>query len=131
MDDDLSNIRDRQDRLEGRVTHLEAKVDFEAGQRAKMDNDQGTVLAKLNAHEKSLSALRESQKEQGEELKEHGKVLKDHTKQLTEIKQDLVTVKVGVHAILDLLDANLAKRGLATRLSGRFTRRRDGDTANG
>jgi hypothetical protein len=36
-----------------------------------------------------------------------------------------VTVKTGVHAILDLLDTNLAKKSLADRLAGRLLRRRD------
>lgn len=40
-------------------------------------------------------------------------------------------VKVGVHAILDLLDANLAKKSRASKLAGRLTRRRDGAPGNG
>ena len=124
MNDDLSDIRGRQDRLEGRVTQLEVTVRREANLRAKMDNDQGTVLAKLKAHEKSLNALRAVQSD-------HTVLLNDHTVRLTRIEADLVTVKTGVHAILDLLDGNLAKKSLAGRLAGRFTGRRDGGAGNG
>ena len=41
MNDDFSDIRGRQDRLEGRMTQLEVTVRREANLRAKMDNDQG------------------------------------------------------------------------------------------
>jgi chromosome segregation ATPase len=111
MNDDFSDIRGRQDRLEGRVTQLESKVELEAGLRAAMDRELGTISAKLTAHQRSLNALQAVQS--------------DHTKRLTRIedrltgvegrldsveadlvivKGDLVTVKTGVHAILDLLE---------------------------
>jgi len=119
MSDDFSSIRDRQDRLEGRVAQLESKVELEAGLRADMDKELGTISVKLNAHQQSLNALQEVQG--------------DHTRRLTRIeedlstvKEDVATVKTGVHAILDLLNANLAKESLAGRLAGRFTKRRDG-----
>ena len=136
MNDDLSDIRGRQDRLEGRMTQLEAKVELEAGLRAAMDRELGTISAKLNAHQQSLNALQAVQS--------------DHTKRLTRIEDrltgvqdrltgvqdrltgvrdrlgnvetDLVTVKTGVHAILGLLDTNLAKKSLADRLAGRLLR---------
>lgn len=138
MSDDFSDIRDRQDRLEGRVTHLEAKVEREAGLRAAMDRELGTISAKLGAQQRSLNALAEVQS--------------DHTRRLTRIedrltgvegrldnveadlvtvKGDLVTVKTGVHAILDLLDANLAGKSPGGRRGGRFTRRRDGGSGDG
>jgi len=102
-----------------------------------MDKELDTISVKLNAHQQSLNALQEVQG--------------DHTRRLTRIedrltgvegrlgnveadlgtvKGDLVTVKTGVHAILDLLEANLAKKSPAGRLAGRFTKRRD-DGGNG
>jgi chromosome segregation ATPase len=88
---------------------LETKADEEARLRAAMDNEPGSISAKLNAHTKSLNALQEVQG--------------DHTRRLTRIedrltsiegdartlKGDMGTVKAGVHAILDLLNADLGK----------------------
>lgn len=125
MGDDLSGILHRQDQFDDRVTRLEFTVKEQAGLRADMDKELGDISAKLNAHEKSLNALAKTQSE-------HTKTLADHTSRLTRIEDrlgnvetGLETVKVGVHAILDLLDANLAKKGLMSRLAGRFTRHRD------
>lgn len=44
---------------------------------------------------------------------------------LGHVEESLVTVKVGVHAIVDLLNANLAKKSIAGRLAARFARHRD------
>jgi len=117
MPNDLAEMRDRQDRLEDRVTVLEVTVQKEAALRAKMDSDLGDVKATLNAHTGSLQALHDTQS--------------DHTRRLTRIEdrlgnvedrlgnvedrlgnveEQLGTVRVGVHAILDLLDAHLARK---------------------
>jgi chromosome segregation ATPase len=118
MTDDLAEMRGRQDRLDGRVAVLEAIVKEEAGLRAKMDSDLGEMKATLIAHKHSLQALHDTQS--------------DHTKRLTRIEsklgsiesklgsiegragsiegrvenieQALGDVRIGVHAILDLLD---------------------------
>jgi chromosome segregation ATPase len=131
MTDDLAQMRDRQDNLEGRVTVLEATVKREAGLRAKMDSDLGEIKATQIAHTRSLQALHDTQS--------------DHTRRLTRIedkvggledrlgnvedrlgnvedrlgrvegevgslKQQMGDVRIGVHAILDLLDAHLARK---------------------
>jgi hypothetical protein len=43
MSHDFSDLRHRQDRLEGRVAQLESKVELEAGLRADMDKELGTI----------------------------------------------------------------------------------------
>jgi chromosome segregation ATPase len=110
MADEMTVLRDRQDKLEGRVTVLEgrvtvlkASIEREAALRAKMDEDQSNITATLNAHGRSLQALHDAQQ--------------DHTRRLTrmegdlgDVKEDLGTVKIGVHAILDLLDTHLARK---------------------
>jgi chromosome segregation ATPase len=117
MADDLTEIRGRQDKLDGRVAVLEATVREEASLRAKMDSDLGEMKATLIAHKHSLQALHDTQS--------------DHTKRLTRIEnkvgsiegrvesienrvesieQGLGDVRIGVHAILDLLDTHLAQK---------------------
>jgi trimeric autotransporter adhesin len=124
MTNDLGEMRDRQDRLEGRVAVLEVTVKKEAALRAKMDTDIGDIKATVNGHTRSLQALHDTQS--------------DHTRRLTRIEdrlgnvedrlgnvegrlgnvegrlgnveEQLSTVRVGVHAILDLLDTHLARK---------------------
>lgn len=141
MADEMTVLRDRHDRLEGRVAVLETTVEREAALRAKMDEDQSNVAATLRAHTGSLQALHDTQQ--------------DHTRRLTRIEDrlgnvedrlgnvedrlgnvedDLVTVKekldtvhIGVHAILDLLDTHLAmKPRLSLTGLTRRARRQDG-----
>lgn len=69
MDDDLSDLRNRQTRTERRVAHLETKVDQETRSRVRMDKELGKVTAAVNAHTQSLNALRETQAEQGQLLR--------------------------------------------------------------
>jgi chromosome segregation ATPase len=137
MTDDFSDLRHRQDRLEGRVAQLESKVELEAGLRADMDKELGTISVKLNAHQQSLNALQEVQGDHTRQLARIEEGLGTVKEGLGAVKEDvatvrgdLVMVKTGVHAILDLLDANLAKKSLTGRLAGRFTKRRD-DGGNG
>jgi chromosome segregation ATPase len=136
MTDDLTELRGRQDRLEGRVTVLEATVKEEAGLRVKMDSDLGEMKATLIAHKHSLQALHDTQS--------------DHTKRLTRIEnkveniesrvgniegrveniegrvenieQKLGDVHIGVHAILDLLDTHLARKQGWVGLTGLLRR---------
>lgn len=118
MGDDFSNPGQWQDGIERRVSDLESKVDEQAGLRADMDEELGTISAAVKAHEKSLNALRETQVEQGKTLT----TIKDD---VAILKSDMGMVKIGVHSIHDLLNANLAKQSLASRLRSRFTRNRD------
>jgi len=131
MADDHTELRGRHDRLEGRVAVLEATVKEEAGLRAKMDSDLGEMKATLIAHKHSLQALHDTQS--------------DHTKRLTRIEdrvgniedrvgsiedrvgnieQVLGDVRIGVHAILDLLDTHLARKPGWASLSGLLRRNR-------
>ena len=124
MADEMTVLRDRQDNLEGRMTRLEGTVEREAALRAKMDEDQSNIAATLRAHTRSLQALHDTQQ--------------DHTRRLTGIEgrlgnvegrlgnvevrlgtvevrlgtveDDLRDVKIGVHAILDLLNTHLARK---------------------
>jgi chromosome segregation ATPase len=115
MADDFADIRDRQDRLEGRVTVLEVTVMEEASLRAKMDSDLGEMRTTLIAHKHSLQALHETQS--------------DHTKRLTRIEdkvgrleEQMGDVRIGVHAILDLLDTHLVRKPRWLRLPRRNRR---------
>ena len=152
MADEIAVLRDRQDKVEGRVTTLEGTVEREAALRAKMDEDQSNIAATLRAHTGLLQALHDTQQ--------------DHTRQLTGIegrlgsvevrlgsvevrlgsvevrlgsveddlvivKEKLDTVHIGVHAILDLLDTHLARKP-RLNLAGlrRRTRSQDGQAGD-
>jgi hypothetical protein len=120
----FSEMRGRQDKLEGRVAVLEATVKEGADLRAKMDSDLGEMKATLIAHKHSLQALHDTQS--------------DHTKRLTRIEgrvesiegrvgnieQGLGDVRIGVHAILDLLDMHLVRKPRRMSLAGLLRRNR-------
>jgi hypothetical protein len=149
MTDDLTGIRHRQDRLEGRVATLEARVDEEAGLRAQMDED----VSKLHIQKRMLQALIDTQGDHTAQLRNIDRKL-DNVElwmgvfkgrmelsesrltgvevrltgmedkitrvegrltgvegRLTGVEETLGNVNMGVHAILDLLNANLAVEG--------------------
>jgi len=120
----MTVLRDRQDKLEGRVTVLETTVEREAALRAKMDEDQSNLTATLKAHGRSLQALHDTQQDHTRRLTRiEGRLgnvegrLGNVEVRLGNVENDLVTVKekldtvhTGVHAILDLLDAHLARK---------------------
>ena len=110
MPNDLAEMRDRQDRLEDRVTVLEVTVQKEAALRAKMDSDLGDVKATLNAHTGSLQALHDTQSDHTRRLTRIEDRLGNVEDRLGNVEEQLGTVRVGVHAILDLLDAHLARK---------------------
>jgi chromosome segregation ATPase len=131
MAEEMTVLRDRQDRLEGRVTVLEATVEREAALRAKMDEDQSNLAATLKAHGRSLQALHDTQQDHTRRLTRIEGDLSDVKDRLGNVEvrlgnvevrlgnveEDLVTVKekldtvhIGVHAILDLLDTHLARK---------------------
>ena len=137
----MTVLRDRQDKLEGRVTVLETTVEREAALRAKMDEDQSNLTATLKAHGRSLQALHDRQQDHTRRLTRiEGRLgnvegrLGNVEVRLGNVENDLVTVKekldtvhTGVHAILDLLDAHLARKP-RLNLAGlrRRTRQQDG-----
>ena len=137
----MTVLRDRQDKLEGRVTVLETTVEREAALRAKMDEDQSNLTATLKAHGRSLQALHDTQQDHTRRLTRiEGRLgnvegrLGNVEVRLGNVENDLVTVKekldtvhTGVHAILDLLDAHLARKP-RLNLAGlrRRTRQQDG-----
>jgi chromosome segregation ATPase len=124
MTNDLADMRDRQDRLEERVSVLEVTVQEEAALRAKMDGDLGEMKATLNAHTRSLQALHDTQSDHTrrltrieddvrgikvdvKDLKEDVGGLKEHAGSVQEQLQD---IRIGLHAIVDLLDTHLARK---------------------
>ena len=137
----MTVLRDRQDKLKGRVTVLETTVEREAALRAKMDEDQSNLTATLKAHGRSLQALHDTQQDHTRRLTRiEGRLgnvegrLGNVEVRLGNVENDLVTVKekldtvhTGVHAILDLLDAHLARKP-RLNLAGlrRRTRQQDG-----
>ena len=153
MADEMTVLRDRQDRLEGRVTRLEGTVEREAALRAKMDEDQSNITAILGAHTRSLQALHDTQQEHTGQLSRiegrlgnvegrlgNVEVRLGHVEddlgvvkvRLGHVEEKLDTVHIGVHAILDLLDTHLARRSRRLRLAGPLRRaRRQDDPAGG
>lgn len=111
MGDDFSNLGQWRHDIERRVSNLESTVKLEAGRRADMGTKLDDILVKVKAHEKSLNALRETQAEQGQTLTEIKGRLGNVESDVSALKKDMGTVKVGVHAILDLLNTNLAQSG--------------------
>jgi chromosome segregation ATPase len=90
-----------------------------------MNKELGTISAKLNAHQQSLNALQAVQSDHTKRLTRIEDRLTGVEGRLGNVETDLATVKTGVHAVLDLLDTNLAKKSLADRLAGRLLRLRD------
>lgn len=113
-DDGLTDLRERQDRLEGRMSDLESTVEREATLRAAMDSD----LSKLRAHERSMQSLHDTQADHTRRLTRIEDDLKVVKGDVAELKEGLGTVKIGVHAILDLLDTHLARKPRWARLAG-------------
>jgi len=120
---------------------LEATVKEEAGLRAKMDSDLGEMKATLIAHKHSLQALHETQSDHTRRLTRIedkvgrvedrvGKVedrvgrIEDKVGKVEDrvgrIEEMLGDVRVGVHAILDLLDTHLARKPRWASLAGKF-----------
>jgi chromosome segregation ATPase len=129
MADDLTEMRQRHDSLEGRVAVLEATVKEEAGLRAKMDSDLGEMKATLIAHKHSLQALHDTQSDHTSRLTRiEEKVSNVEEKvsnvegRVSNIEEGLGDVRVGVHAILDLLDAHLVRKPRWASLAGLLKR---------
>lgn len=111
MDDDLADLKNRQTRTERRVSDLETTVKREAGLRATMDNELGTISATLKAHTQSLNALREDQSAQGKQL------------QRIELKVENTELAIGyLNGRMDLLDSSVNGRmdSLESSLHGRM-----------
>ena len=136
MAEEMTVLRDRQDKLEGRVSVLETTVEREVALRATMDEDQSNITATLRAHTMSLQALHDTQQDHTRRLTRiedclgnvEGRLgnvedrLVTVEEDLVTVKQDLGTVKIGVHAILDLLDTHLARKPRLS-VAGRLPRR--------
>lgn len=130
MDDDLSDLRNRQTRTERRVAHLETKVDQEARLRADMDEELGSISAAVNAHTQSLNALREDQAAQGQQLNhivtkiDNAELWMGHLNGRMDSLEGKVTGlggrMDGVETRLDQVDTRLD--GIDTRLDGVDTR---------
>ena len=114
MAGDLMNMRDRQDRLEGRVAVLESTVEQEATLRAGMDEE----LSGLKAQKKMLQALIDTQSDHTKRLTRVEDRLGSVENRLGSVEEEIGTVRIGVHAILDLLDTHLARKSMLARLAG-------------
>lgn len=95
--------RDEFTHLEQRVTRVEDRVESESGLRAMMDLDQSRVMARLDAQDRLLQALADTQSD-------HTALLSDHTARLARLEdgqQRLEStvghVRDGIETILDLL----------------------------
>jgi hypothetical protein len=95
--------RDEFDHLEQRVTRLEDRVDSESGLRAMMDLDQSRIMTRLDAQDRLLQALADTQSdhtarltrlEDGQQRAEVGQRQLGHT---------IGTVQNGIETILTLL----------------------------
>ena len=129
MADDLTTLRNRQDGLEGRMAQLEVTVEREASLRATMDEDLSNNAETLKAHRALLQALHETQQEHTATLAGHTATLAGHTSTLAghtatlaEHTATLADVRIGVHAILDLLDAHLARKSRRAGIAGMLRR---------
>ena len=136
MADDLTTLRNRQDGLEGRMAQLEVTVEREASLRATMDEDLSNNAETLKAHRALLQALHETQQEHTATLAGHTATLAEHTATLAghtstlaghtatlaEDTATLADVRIGVHAILDLLDAHLARKSRWASIAGMLRR---------
>ena len=114
MAGDLMNMRDRQDRLEGRVAVLESTVEQEATLRAGMDEE----LSGLKVQKKMLQALIDTQSDHTKRLTRVEDRLGSVEDRLGSVEEEIGTVRIGVHAILDLLDTHLARKSMLARLAG-------------
>lgn len=109
--------RDEFAHLEQRVTRVEDRVESESGLRAMMDLYQSRVMARLDAQDRLLQALADTQsdhtavlRDQTAVLSDHTAILSDHTARLTRLEdgqQRLETtvghVRDGIETILVLL----------------------------
>ena len=117
------------DALEARVTTLEREVAqlrqevvttrTDAAARVLAggaDRDVSAFGAKLDAHTKTLNALRETQVEQGAILREHGTILREHSEKIDrletrldglehEMRHGFATLGTGMAHITTLLQA--------------------------
>jgi len=116
----MTVLRDRQDKLKGRVTVLETTVEREAALRAKMDEDQSNLTATLKAHGRSLQALHDTQQDHTRRLTRIEGRLGNVEGRLETVEEKVDALQIGVHAILDLLNTHLVRRprrlGLASLL---------------
>ena len=76
----------------------------------------------LKAHRALLQALHETQQEHTSTLAGHTATPAQHTATLAEHTSPLADVRIGVHAILDLLDAHLARKSTRAGIAGMLRR---------
>jgi hypothetical protein len=121
MPDDLEGFAEGRDKMEARVSTLEATAKTEASARAGMDQDISAMSLKLDIHSRLLQALADTQSEHTAMLTEHTAMLTDHTRRLSrlEVGQADHTVRLnrlevglekvhfGVQTIIGLLDGQI------------------------
>ncbi|HVT67709.1 MAG TPA: hypothetical protein VHF26_08175 [Trebonia sp.] len=114
MANDLDGFAEWRDRIESRVSTLEATVETEARVRAQMDKDISDLSVKFGAQERLLKALRETQSDHTATLAghtatlaDHTATLADHTARLIRLEAGMQTVQAGVQTIIGLLDREI------------------------
>ena len=121
MPDDLEGFAEWRDKMEARVSTLEATAKTEARARAGMDQDISAMSLKLDVHSRLLQALADTQSQHTAVLTEHTAMLTDHTRRLSRLEVgqadhtvrlnrlevSLEKVHVGVQTIIGLLDGKI------------------------
>ena len=114
MSDDLGDIRQRQDRLEGRVGRLEGKVKTQEDLRAAMDEDMGSLKAEFGVQKRLIQAIADTQSDHTARLTRLETGVAELKSDVAELKSGVATIRtglervhVGVEAIRDLLDRHL------------------------
>jgi hypothetical protein len=93
------------DHLEQRVTYLEDRVESESGLRAMMDLDQSRIMVRLDAQDRLLQALADTQSDHTARLTrvEDGQQRLEEGQQQQQLVESVGTVREGIETILVLL----------------------------
>ena len=98
--------------IEKRLTAVEKRVEYEAGQRAKLATSVSDIQVRQKATFKLIEALRETQVEQGQKQEEQGQVLAEHGQALDRLER-------GMNELSRTVAEHSAKlEGVETRLEG-------------
>jgi chromosome segregation ATPase len=101
--DDFEAFAEWRGGIEPRVSTLETTVEREARARAGMDEDMSDLRLKLNAQQRMLKSLGETQSEHTEKLRSIDNRLTGVETRLTSVEGTLQKVNVGVQTIIGLL----------------------------
>jgi hypothetical protein len=94
---DIDDLRARVDRVEAELAEVRARAETAETLARFADRDTGDIKASHAAVMHSLSALRQTQIEQGNTLAEHGQILAEHS-------QAHAKTLAGIELIVQRLD---------------------------